>query len=142
MRAGVGSNIKLTIRRRRGAQILADGNTQHAGPYGLRRALSDMFNNIIYSDEYKVIPGFVAELRQRAGLSQCDLATALDRSQSHVHRLETGQRPVDIIEFLRLMKIAGAEPEAAFADLLARLTDEGCDFAPESVSTPLERKAS
>jgi transcriptional regulator with XRE-family HTH domain len=74
--------------------------------------------NIIFSDEYKVVPGYIAELRQRAGLSQRDVAAALNRSQSHIYKLETGQRPVEIVEFCRLVRALGAEPQAAFAELL------------------------
>ena len=97
--------------------------------------------NIIFSDEYKVVPGYMADLRRRSGLSQRDVAAALNRSQSHIYKLETGQRPVEIVEFLRLLKALGAEPQTAFADLLARLSDEGCEVLAPALAQA-ERKAS
>ena len=43
--------------------------------------------------------------REAAGLTQAELAEALGEYQSFVSRLESGQRRVDVIEFLQLSKI-------------------------------------
>ena len=51
--------------------------------------------SIVFDDEYTVAPRLLAELRQGAGLSQRVLPALLDRSDGHVQRMETGQRPVD-----------------------------------------------
>jgi transcriptional regulator with XRE-family HTH domain len=56
-----------------------------------------------------------------AGLPQRELARRLRRSQSHVHKIESRQRRIEIVEFCRYAKALGLNPERAFEDLLARL---------------------
>lgn len=47
------------------------------------------------------------EAREKAGLTQTELAEKLDEYQSFVARLESGQRRVDVVEFLVLADILG-----------------------------------
>ncbi len=77
--------------------------------------------SIIFSDEYQVLPGLLVEQRRRTGLSQRALANRMRRSQSHVYKMETGQRRIELIEFCRYVEAAGGDPAQAFADLLGRL---------------------
>ena len=78
--------------------------------------------NIVFSEEYKVVPGFLCSLRKRRGLSQRDVASALGRSQSHIYKIETGQRPIELIEFCRFAAALGVEPAEAFVALLGELS--------------------
>jgi transcriptional regulator with XRE-family HTH domain len=90
--------------------------------------------NIVFSEEYKVVPGFLCSLRMRSGLSQRDVASALGRSQSHIYKIETGQRPIELIEFCRFARALGVEPAEAFAALLGEL--EIGKFAPRGWAGP------
>jgi transcriptional regulator with XRE-family HTH domain len=94
--------------------------------------------NVVFDPEYRAIPGLLRRLREAAGLSQRQMAFRLGRSQSHIYKLEGGQRPVEIVEFCRLAVAAGVEPADAFAQLLADLRGVGCVFNPaEPASAPI-----
>jgi transcriptional regulator with XRE-family HTH domain len=84
--------------------------------------------NIVFSDEYTVAPALLVRLRNRAGRSQRDLAAALGRSQSHIYKLETGQRPIEIVEFCRFACAVGVDPNVAFRMLLREWDQKGCGY--------------
>ena len=50
-------------------------------------------------------------------MTQAELATRLGEYQSFVARLESGQRRVDVVEFVGLAEILGFDPAAAVTDL-------------------------
>jgi transcriptional regulator with XRE-family HTH domain len=75
--------------------------------------------NIIFEDEYDNASRLLVELREGAGLSQRELAGLLSRSQGHVHRMETRQRPIELVEFCRIARASGVDP----LDALRRLLD-------------------
>jgi transcriptional regulator with XRE-family HTH domain len=45
--------------------------------------------------------------RKKAGLTQADVAAKLGRYQSHVASIESGQRRIDVVEFLALAEAIG-----------------------------------
>jgi transcriptional regulator with XRE-family HTH domain len=49
---------------------------------------------------YSRVPTLLRELRDEAGLTQRDVGSRLKRPQSWVYNCETGNRRVDIAEFL------------------------------------------
>jgi transcriptional regulator with XRE-family HTH domain len=55
--------------------------------------------------------------RKRARLTQADLAKKLGRYQSHVATIESGQRRIDVVEFLAIAEAIGFDP----AKLIRRL---------------------
>ncbi|TPJ22684.1 helix-turn-helix transcriptional regulator [Mesorhizobium sp. B2-7-2] len=61
----------------------------------------------------------LVEKREASGLTQTQLATRLGEYQSFVARLESGQRRVDVIEFIDLANILGFDPAAAIKRLSA-----------------------
>jgi DNA-binding XRE family transcriptional regulator len=63
----------------------------------------------------------VVELRTRAKLTQRQLAEAVGREQSYVGRIETGQRRVDLVEWVQICRACGAEPEVEIAGLVRRV---------------------
>jgi transcriptional regulator with XRE-family HTH domain len=63
----------------------------------------------------------VVELRKNAGLNQRELATALGREQNYVARIETGQRRVDLIEWIQLLRALGVEPDREIARIIREL---------------------
>jgi len=60
--------------------------------------------------------------RESAGLTQTELAAKLGEYQSFVARLESGQRRVDVVEFLELADLLGFDPHEAL-DRLSRIKE-------------------
>ena len=52
----------------------------------------------IFSKEYQVVTTLLRETRERAGLTQIELAERLCKSQSFVSKVERGERLLDIIQ--------------------------------------------
>lgn len=65
------------------------------------------------SDRHKALIAFLVERREAAGITQAQLAERLGEYQSFVARLESGQRRVDVVEFIELGGILGFDPSAA-----------------------------
>jgi transcriptional regulator with XRE-family HTH domain len=61
----------------------------------------------------KALITLLIEKREAAGLTQTELADKLGEYQSFVARLESGQRRVDVIEFLELAAILKFDPHEA-----------------------------
>lgn len=57
------------------------------------------------SGQHKVLIAMLIAAREKAGLTQTELAERLGEYQSFVARLESGQRRVDVIELIRLSGI-------------------------------------
>ena len=69
------------------------------------------------SKRHQALIDLLIEKREAAGLTQSDLATRLGEYQSFVARLESGQRRVDVVEFLDLAEALGFDPAKAIAVL-------------------------
>lgn len=48
--------------------------------------------------------------RLRMGMSQIELARTLRRNQSFVSKIESGERRLDIVELLEVLRVIGVEP--------------------------------
>jgi len=62
---------------------------------------------------HRALIAFLVEKREAAGITQTELAERLGQYQSFVARLESGQRRVDVIEFLDLAEILKFDPHSA-----------------------------
>jgi transcriptional regulator with XRE-family HTH domain len=60
----------------------------------------------------------LVEARERADLTQTELAARLRRPQSFVSDYEAGQRRVEVAEFILIARALGEEP----VEMLSRLT--------------------
>ena len=61
----------------------------------------------IFSKDHKYIVEQLKKARQEAGLDQAEVAKLLGKTQSHVSKVEAGQRRIDIValkEFAKLYK--------------------------------------
>ena len=65
------------------------------------------------SARHKLLIDFIVSKREAAGLTQAQLAEKLGEYQSFVARLESGQRRIDVIEFLELASVLGFDPTKA-----------------------------
>ena len=59
------------------------------------------------SKRHKALIALLIERREAAGMTQTQLADRLGEYQSFVARLESGQRRVDVVEFLELAEVLG-----------------------------------
>lgn len=61
----------------------------------------------IYSKDHKYIVEQLKKARQKAGLDQQKVAKLIGKTQSHVSKIESGQRRIDVVqlkEFARIYK--------------------------------------
>ena len=59
----------------------------------------------IYSKDHKYLVEQLKKARTEAGLEQLDVAKLLDRSQSYISKIESGQRRVDVVQLKRFAKV-------------------------------------
>ncbi len=55
--------------------------------------------------------------RQTAGLTQADVASRLGKHQSFVSKYETGERTLDVVEFLQVCQAVSCDPHALLRQL-------------------------
>jgi len=72
--------------------------------------------------KYRVLPVFLREMREKAGLTQREIGKRINKPQSYVYNCETANRRVDITEFIAWARACGINPKTAFAKLLKELT--------------------
>jgi transcriptional regulator with XRE-family HTH domain len=63
----------------------------------------------IYSDKQRKLCDLVIKAREKAGLTQIQVAKKLGRPQSFVAKYEGGERRLDVIELLEISKIIGTD---------------------------------
>ncbi len=66
----------------------------------------------IYSTENKVLTAWLVEQRKEAKLTQRELAVKLDLHHSIVGKIETGERRLNVVEFIEYCQILNADPHA------------------------------
>lgn len=66
----------------------------------------------------KLIDLLIAK-REAANMTQSQLAAALGEYQSFVARLESGERRVDVVEFIKISEILGVEAAAVLRQVAA-----------------------
>ena len=69
------------------------------------------------SARHKVLVEFLIAKREAAGMTQSELAEKLNEYQSFVARVESGQRRIDVVEFLELAVILAFDPAKAIKSL-------------------------
>jgi ribosome-binding protein aMBF1 (putative translation factor) len=72
---------------------------------------------------HEALRDFIVEQRVEAGLTQHELSARLDRPQSFIASIETGQRRVDVVELLDLAEAIGFDPHDAVRRLLGAVAD-------------------
>lgn len=65
------------------------------------------------SKRHKALIALLIQKREAAGMTQADLADRLGEYQSFVARLESGQRRLDVVEFLDIAEALGFDPAKA-----------------------------
>ena len=76
----------------------------------------------VHTKEYKALRAELRAIREKAGLSQRDLAAKLDVPHSWVAKVEAGERRIDVVEFSWLIAACGHDPNVVFGRLFVRDT--------------------
>lgn len=71
------------------------------------------------SRRHKSLVDLLIKRREVIGMTQAELAARLGQYQSFVARLESGQRRIDVVEFLELSEILGFDAVQAIKTLKA-----------------------
>jgi transcriptional regulator with XRE-family HTH domain len=69
------------------------------------------------SARHKALISLLIQKREAAGMTQADLAARLGEYQSFVARLESGQRRIDVSEFIELAAAIGFDPAKTISAL-------------------------
>jgi transcriptional regulator with XRE-family HTH domain len=69
---------------------------------------------------HKRMMAALVEIREMAGVSQRELARRLDRAHSYVGRIETGDRRLDLPEFIEWCELLEADPVEVFQRIVKR----------------------
>lgn len=62
-----------------------------------------------FSPAYEWLRRSLIDARQTAGLNQADIARRLGRPQSYVSKIESGERRLDVVEFVELSSAIGTD---------------------------------
>ncbi|MDW9778593.1 helix-turn-helix domain-containing protein [Sinorhizobium meliloti] len=76
------------------------------------------------SRAHEALVALLIDKRKAAGLTQDDLAKAMGEHQSFVARLESGQRRIDVIEYVTLAQVIGFDPTEALKQLISEVEQE------------------
>ncbi|OEJ65646.1 helix-turn-helix domain-containing protein [Magnetovibrio blakemorei] len=69
------------------------------------------------SKRHRVLINFLIKQRENVGMTQVELADIIGEYQSFVARLESGQRRVDVVEFLKLSDVLKFDASVFIQDL-------------------------
>lgn len=69
------------------------------------------------SARHEALIALLVEKRRQAGLTQAHVARKLKRYQSYVATVESGQRRIDVVEFLDFADAIGFDPRDAIKRL-------------------------
>ena len=64
----------------------------------------------VYSDAYEKFREILVSARKAASLTQIELADKLGKPQSFVSKFESGERRIDLIEFVAIAKALEIDP--------------------------------
>ena len=77
------------------------------------------------SSGHAALIALIEKKRRAVGLTQTEVAKALGQYQSFVARMESGQRRIDVIEFIALSRILSFDPVAELQNLINQLDGIG-----------------
>lgn len=74
----------------------------------------------VQQSQHKAVGDALTAARERAGLTQAELAARLRKPQSFISNYERGQRRIDALELIRIAQALGADPVRVFSDVMTR----------------------
>jgi transcriptional regulator with XRE-family HTH domain len=79
--------------------------------------MAGILGKTLQSERHRALIDLLIAKREAAGLTQTELAKLLGEYQSFVARLESGQRRVDVIEFLQISEILKIDTTSALRSI-------------------------
>lgn len=73
------------------------------------------------SDDYRRVLNVLVAARKNSGLTQQELARRIRKPQSFVSKYETGERRLDVAEFVWLIGVLGSDPRKLFEQLFGQI---------------------
>ena len=73
------------------------------------------------SREHRCVIAILVNARKGAGLTQQQLAKRLKKHQSYVSKYETGERRLDVPEFIRISRSLDTDPKTLLTQILRAL---------------------
>lgn len=71
----------------------------------------------IYSAEYQLVINALKDARLKQNMTQEKLAQALNRPQSFIAKVESGERRLDVVEFVHIARLLSLNPEKAISKI-------------------------
>lgn len=75
------------------------------------------FLKSLRSPQHRELLRRLIEARENAGLTQQELARRLRRHQSFIAKYETGERRIEVVEFIQICRAIGVSPEQVIRGL-------------------------
>jgi transcriptional regulator with XRE-family HTH domain len=76
----------------------------------------------VQPEHYAIVGAVLEAARHRVGMTQVELARRLKKPQSVVSAYESGKRRLDLVEFLLIVRVLGADPVEIFAEIVASIS--------------------
>jgi len=64
----------------------------------------------LYTERWELLRSKLKDMRKERGLTQADVAKLLNRPQSLVAKIESGERKLDVCQFLDYLEVLEADP--------------------------------
>jgi transcriptional regulator with XRE-family HTH domain len=77
-----------------------------------------------YSDIYSLVIERLLLARKRKGITQVELAQKLGKPQSFISKIESGERRLDIGEFMEITHLLGEDPSEIIKSLGASALEQ------------------
>ena len=80
--------------------------------------MGDSLQKTLGTERHLRLVQLLIEARERSGMTQTELAEALGEYQSFVARVESGQRRIDVVEYLTIAETLGLDPATGIAEIV------------------------
>lgn len=74
-----------------------------------------------YTEVYQALLVRIIAARKEANLTQAELARRLSRPQSFISKIETGERRIDVVEFIEIARHIPLDPAEVVEELAGRM---------------------
>jgi transcriptional regulator with XRE-family HTH domain len=74
--------------------------------------------NSLHTPEYATFRRILIAKREQAGITQSAIAESLGVPQSFVSKYESGERRIDVVEFVQICQAIDVSPESVIRELM------------------------